>query len=437
MNSLKSCTLLFVTIAICCLAQGSIASNSTEIHTVSSSVIGVTEEASWSGDTLPSVSAVMDQGGRRTKSTKSNKDFDSKTPKGDPDDPVAVPSKTKTPEDLDITEEPVQVVKATGLTMTLGGVDPLDTEAQNAWEKVTRDFIVHDIMGVSTKLDQLEVSITFESQNPPYEGKERKLITAGVHGTRKSRALAEVREMIVQITFDVGIEIESESSNHDANRYVAHAFNSDAKEIAYMRKLVATGDSAFVDVGSVEVDAKLVPTDARKDAKEIGAIVGFSVMGFLCFFTICYIIFGTNASGTVEDTNVDEKDHDSDKHAKTETDSVSSDEEDLNQKSTRRLPAGMPPDDASVVSYYYDGNISVMWSMDTDIAATPRMNNSRNLLSLSRESSEGSLYVEDGSQMPTPQTPKKTVISMPPKPVARTVTPPPPEESKAGELYEV
>jgi hypothetical protein len=66
------------------------------------------------------------------------------------------------------------------------------------------------------------------------------------------------------------------------------------------------------------------------------------------------------------------------------------------------------------------------------------MNNSRNLLgSLSRESSEGSLYVEDGSQMPTPQTPKKAVITMPPKPVARNVTPPPPEESKAGELYEV
>ena len=426
--------------AICCLVQGSvIASSANDFQTVSSSVIGVTEKESWSGVTLPSVAAVIDQGRRRTKSTKSK---GSKTPKEDPDDPL-VPSTAKTPEeeDLDIDGKPVKVVKATGLTMTLGGVDPLDSKARNAWEEVTRDFIGQDIMRVSPELDELEVSVAFNSQDPPYEGDVRKLTTTGVRGAGEPRALSDAREMIVQITFDVGIEIESGSSNHDANRYVAHAFNSGTREIAYMRKLLATGNPAFADVGAVEVDAKLFSSGTGNDAKEIGAIVGFAVMGLLCLFTILYILYGTSTGGNVEDANVDEKDHNSDKQTKTDIDSVSSDEEDPNEKSTYRLPAAMSPDEASLVSHYYDGNISVAWSMDTDIPATPRMNNSKgnlNLLGgLSRESSEGSLYAEDGSQMPTPQTTAPVVMSVRPKQVSRIFTPPPAEESKAGELFEV
>lgn len=402
----------------------------------------VVDKESRTGATLSNVRTAIDPGVRRTKSTKTKGSGSnaSKGPKDesegriDESDPI-VPA-TKDREDKDRLNKAV-AVKAKGLTMTLGGVDPLHSEAQAIWEDVTRDFIGTDIETLTKELKQLEVFVRFDSQNPPYEARSRQLTTAGVRGTQASREL--MREMVVDIIFDVGIEIESETKSPDANRYVAHAFNSDIKKIAYMRKLIASGDPAFQMIGSVTVDAKLSPVQSEKGAMEIGAIVGFAIMGLLCVATIGYVLYGTRAARNNED---EDEDHGSDKNARTETASVSSNEGAPKGDSSPQVsrPRAGTADELSLASQYHEGNISVAWSLDTDIPQTPRTTNSKMLLGCySRESSDGSLFNDDGVEVATPVispihgVPLTVSPLLDDGPAPHVVIPP----SELGKLYDI
>lgn len=338
-------------------------------------------------------------------------------------------------------------VKATGLTMLLGGVDPLDLEALAEWEEVTRDFIEDDITRLNEELDQLEVSVIFDFQDPPYEGETRQLKKTEVRGTHaQARTLvAGLRIMKVEIAFDIAIEILSEAKNHNANRYVAHAFSSDTRKSMYMRKLLATGNPAFANVGTVSVDANLPTPSAELEGKEIGAIVGFAILGVVCLATIFFILYGTRSGMNSNDEDSgDSRDQASGKQAKTDTVSVSSEEDGTlpPEAPSLTLPhAIMSGDEASLASHYYDGNISVAWSMATDIPQTPRIANQKGGLlgALSRESSDGSLYAEDGIEVPitSPQQTPSMVVSPLEKVVDPAVVTPLQEQRKFHALYEI
>jgi hypothetical protein len=149
-------------------------------------------------------------------------------------------------------------------------------------------------------------------------------------------------------------------------------------------------------------------------------------------------LYGTRTAGINED-----EDHGSDKNARTETASVSSNE---------GAPKGEPPsphfsrpragtaDEASMVSQYYEGNISVAWSLDTDIPQTPRIQNSKTLLGyISRESSDGTLFTDDGVEVPTPVispihgVPLTVSPMLDDAPAPHAVIPP----SELGKLYDI
>lgn len=374
-------TILLVFTLCCCHGQEHVRQRAHTEHRVTSlSVLDSRERESWNGVTLSSVAAAVEQDVRREKSTKT---LGSES-KGNED---STKSSTRSSTGL-------VTAKATGLSMTLGGVNPLDEKARKAWKDVTLEFIGEDIMRLSRELNQLEVSVKFVSQSPTYKGASRKLDS--------------IRQMMVEISFDVVIKIESEIENHNANKYVAHAFSSDARKIVYMRKLLATGNPAFFNIGAVSVDANLVPdtNESKKDAKEIGAIVGFAVMGVVCVAAIVCVLYGTNRTNMVDvGENDEDREHGSNKQSRTETDSVSSEGDPPSEAGVYKLPGGVMPDEESLVSHYYEGNISVAWSLDTDIPQTPRIHNSKTLLGgFSRESSEGSLFADDSTTVHSPAT---------------------------------
>jgi len=56
-----------------------------------------------------------------------------------------------------------------GAVMVLGGVLPLDSDAENLWAAITAEFIVYEIVEVvgEMQLERVELSVTLVSQNPP------------------------------------------------------------------------------------------------------------------------------------------------------------------------------------------------------------------------------------------------------------------------------
>lgn len=364
---------------------------------------------SWTGTSVSNVATVVDQRIRRVKSSKSNGTDEDRNDSG------LVPS-AQDHERRDDEPRDAVTATATGLTMKLGGVKPLDMEGREIWEDVTRDFIEADIVSLTKELDDLEVSVDFVSQNPPYKPDSRQLATSGVRGTHNTRTLFGTRENAVEITFNVVVDIASEVEDPNANRYVAHAFRSDATKVAYMRRLLATNYDAFLYIGSITVDAKLAPDEKEKGAMEIGAIVGFAIMGLtLVVMGVVFLVLLRRRRTITDDSSmevVDDKDHESAKHTRTDTASVSSEDDVVLNKFNRyratadEYSLASKADEVSLASRYYDGNISVAWSMDTDFPTTPRVDNSKTMLGrMSRESSIDSLVVDtqlDGMELTTP-----------------------------------
>jgi hypothetical protein len=100
--------------------------------------------------------------------------FDSKFRQGTrkESDPKSSQSRPKTPSSVPapLTKEPQSplVLKATGITMILGGVEPLDNDSWLTWRKVTQSFIRADIEKTLKESVQVEVSISLLSQEPRF-----------------------------------------------------------------------------------------------------------------------------------------------------------------------------------------------------------------------------------------------------------------------------
>ena len=396
--------LLVATLCCCRHAIGSTTRSAKETPILPSALIVNDSESRRVA--LPNKSNVFERGVRRNRSTKP-KDSGSKEDKDSKEHDQTASAAARQPQP----STGIITIKGAGLTMKLGGVDPLNPGAIAIWEDVTRDFIEEDIMTISNELNQLDVTVHFVSQYPPFERAKRRLEISGVHLDIRPRSLLGVPGRTAEITFDVGIAIDSEVANPNVNIYVAHAFNSDPRKTVYMRRLLATENAAFADIGSISVDPNLGSVETQKDAKKIGSIVGFAVMGFACIAIMFSVLFGMKSNASNDD---EDKDQGSPVHTKTVTATSSSDDDEPAEPANDGIPASVTADDGS---YYYDGNVSVTWSMDTDVPHTPRITN--NKLSLlggsSRESSDSSLYADDGIESPvvTPRLEAPHVVTPP------------------------
>jgi hypothetical protein len=264
--------------------------------------------------------------------------------------------------------------------MTLGGVEPLDKDSWLAWGKVTGNFIRSDINSTRKEVDRLEVSVLLVAQDPPFdEGSGRVL--------RKSDARrTQVKEQ--ELTFDVDILIQSDVEVQDAKNYVADAFNSEAKQASYLKKLRATGFPSFANVVTMSVNVRPSSSKTSTNEKMAIGIMAASMLVAVIFLCITLFVLHGNKAHAVEDV-VKTEDPTVDIQARTDTDSFSSVNDQVN---------GPPGDDQSHASVYWQGGIQVDLSADTDLENTPRMSHHPRLLITKSESSidDNSLFTDDG-----------------------------------------
>lgn len=266
-----------------------------------------------------------------------------------------------------------QSLTATGLKMTLSGVDPLDAESRMTWQDVTRDFIEADIWENQKKVDKVDVNVYFDRQDPPFVS--RRVLQEDISNGSLQRILVRVlQEQDLDITFDVDMVVESKEPGNAFN-YVSNAFDTDQKRAAYIQNLRATGDPAF---GSASMNANLVSTAAPTTAgKTIGIIVGISIVVLIIVGCVAYVIHGNRANESItQEVTPATKNETDDESSYPEEDPVPVPQPVAPRPTApprseaRRgddIPRTILVDDAST---YFDGNVSVAWSMDTENQAT-------------------------------------------------------------------
>lgn len=293
-----------------------------------------------------------------------------KTSKGDAG--LATPSD----DSVDSAKAGPQSLTATGLKMTLNGVEPLGPDSRMTWQTVTRDFIEANVWKTQDKVDKLQVNVNFANQDPPFISRRRLTddITGG--GSSLRRTLARIlQEKQLGITFDVDMVLESNEPGNALN-LVTTAFDADGKRADYIQRLKETGDPAFA---SVSMNTSLEPTSApaTTGGKTIGIIVGITIVVLIIVGCVAYVIQGQRSTGSEPQDVSDAKCATDDESSSPEEEHpvpVPEPEDPMPRTSpplgTRRnddIPQTIVVDDAST---YFDGNISVAWSLDTENQAT-------------------------------------------------------------------
>jgi len=295
-----------------------------------------------------SVSPSHEQGVRRVKNTKGSSTNSSGTNNSgaDPSASNAAP--------LTLT--------ATGLKMMLSGVDPLEAASRMTWQDTTRDFIEADMLDTQKGIDKLQVNVYFDRQDPPNASQRRKL----------RRSLNRLlQQQALSVIFDVDMTIESKDGNHNAFNHVTNAFSTDEKRALYIQKLKATGDPAFA---SASMDTNLVSTASGANGKKIGIIVGVTILVLIIFAGVAFVLHGNKANATTTQVVPEVENDKDDEESQTQPEESPRTSPQLRPSEPR---SGAPPetpvrngvprtvlvDDSS---QYFDGNVSVGWSVDTE-----------------------------------------------------------------------
>jgi beta-glucanase (GH16 family) len=184
----------------------------------------------------------------------------------------------------------VQRFNAQGITMTLSNVAPLDEASEMAWAEVTGNHFAAEIEEVigPELLDDVAVSIVIVSQDPPF--KTRRALARKSAGRR-----LQVDEQ--KLTFDAVFLIQSVVEEHDVNRYIMGAFNTNDERELYLATLKTTGSDAFVDAFSVSVTEAVSVSlleepgsDNGGGAVRIGVIVGAVMAGLALIFLAAFFL---------------------------------------------------------------------------------------------------------------------------------------------------
>lgn len=325
----------------------------------------------------------------RSRSTTEPKDYRSrdKTPSSTPNGaPSASQSRPKTPTPTPPqssfpyepkSSEPL-VLKATGITMTLVGVDSLDKDSWLVWEKVTGKFIRSDIKTSLKEVDRLEVSILLVSQDPPLPEDSGQALT-------KSEAPRTLKEQ--KLTLDVDILIQSIAEVEDAEIFVANAFSSESKQTSYLQKLRGTGYPSFANVERMSVKVRPSLSRPSENEKMAIGIMGASMMAAVILLSIALLVMHRNMAHAKEHV-VKKEDPTVDLQVRTDVDSNSS----VNNQAN-----GPSDEDQSHASVYWQGVIHASLSADTDLENTPRISHPRLLIAKSESSiDDNSLFTDDG-----------------------------------------
>lgn len=195
--------------------------------------------------------------------------------------------------------------------MILSNVEPLNEESGRAWAEITGIHLADEIKEVIgyELVDAVEISIAIVSQDPPFSS--RRALTS----TRDSNVAGDVLQRDLQveqkITFDAVLLIQSVVEDHDVNRYIVGAFNSDPESALYLATLKDTGDGAFLDASAVSVSpavsvshVEASGSDSDGGGVNIGVIVGAVLAGVCMIALVAFFLYiqtrksdGTPAGG--------------------------------------------------------------------------------------------------------------------------------------------
>ena len=170
--------------------------------------------------------------------------------------------------------------------MTLSNVEPLNEVSGMIWAEITGDHLAAEITEVigHELVDAVDVSISIVSQDPPYSSRRDLARTREVYAA--GNVLPRDLQVEQKITFDALFLIQSVVEDHDVNRYIVGAFNTDTERALYLATLKDTGDGAFLDASAVSVTpavsvsrVEAPDSDSDGDGVNIGVIVGVVLAG--------------------------------------------------------------------------------------------------------------------------------------------------------------
>ena len=181
---------------------------------------------------------------------------------GEPLSPALGTVPTMEPTTRDQAAMLIQGWEASDAVMVLGGVVPLDSEAELLWTALTAEYIVFEIVDTlgETQLEKVELSISLTSQKPPL--KESSTAVSRNHETIRYRKMQNTEEdstsgqsqnVAQELAFDVLILLRSSVTEHDVNSYIVGALDEDNEQIAYLMDLRKSGHPAFANASSVSI----------------------------------------------------------------------------------------------------------------------------------------------------------------------------------------
>lgn len=167
---------------------------------------------------------------------------------------------------------PMQGWQASDAVMVLGGIEPLDIEAELLWTAITKEYIENEITEVigQEEVESVEVSIGKVLQNPPYQASNTAEARNRDADDRSLQDMTfdDLQPVKQELTFDVLILLQSVVTEHgDVNKYIVGAFDEDEEKLAYLLDLQQTGHPVFANVTSVSVMAArvVIPLDDRSN----------------------------------------------------------------------------------------------------------------------------------------------------------------------------
>jgi len=201
---------------------------------------------------------------------------------------------------------PIRGWEASGAIMVLGGVIPLDSDAENLWAAITSEYLVYEIVEVvgEARLERVELAVSLVSQNPPLSRHHDALRHRKLQDTEQDPTSGSIEQ---ELTFDVLILLQSVVTEHDINAYIVGAFDTDKEKLAYLMDLRKTGHPAFAEASSVfiigatsvgEVDEStfnpppldnVIKTQGNdENPRRAGLAAGLAVVGLVGFCLSAY-----------------------------------------------------------------------------------------------------------------------------------------------------
>lgn len=195
--------------------------------------------------------------------------------------PTSIPSTSPSSyPSMSPTVPPLQMLRASGSTMKINGINPLDSARTLTWKKVTIEHLRRELPDVLEGGQLVDLSVTLTGQNPPYVAR-RHLQTSTTQ----------------ELTFDTAVSVKSARDDLDVNGFVDKAFQTNEQQAAYLEELAKNDGFANAEslsmVQGPSASQVQAPADVDDGVDTSGApfIVGIAVAGVAAIAVLGFFVY--------------------------------------------------------------------------------------------------------------------------------------------------